>query len=213
MRTDALIALLATGEHAFPQNESRRRLALALGVGLFAALAATVSLLGISASLARDAQLPLFWAKVSLPLLLVVAGFLATLRLSRPGARLAPVPLALATPFVFIWGLAGQQILVAEAGQRLSLVLGNTWLVCPWLIALLSLPALCALLWAMKGLAPTRLRLAGAAAGLLAGAIGALAYTLHCPELAAPFIGIWYVLGMLIPAAVGALLGPRLLAW
>ena len=44
-------------------------------------------------------------------------------------------------------------------------------------------------------------------------AIGALAYTLHCPELAAPFLAIWYVLGMLIPTAFGAWLGPRLLRW
>ena len=65
----------------------------------------------------------------------------------------------------------------------------------------------------MKGLAPTRLALAGAAAGLLAGAGGALIYALHCPEMAAPFLAIWYLLGMLIPTAVGALLGPRLLRW
>jgi hypothetical protein len=31
--------------------------------------------------------------------------------------------------------------------------------------------------------------------------------------MAAPFIGIWYLLGMLIPAAAGALVGPRLLRW
>jgi hypothetical protein len=31
--------------------------------------------------------------------------------------------------------------------------------------------------------------------------------------MAAPFIGFWYLLGMLIPAAAGALLGPRLLRW
>jgi hypothetical protein len=65
----------------------------------------------------------------------------------------------------------------------------------------------------MKGLAPTRLRLAGAAAGLLAGTTGALVYCLHCPELEAPFLGFWYLLGMLIPTAVGALLGSRLLRW
>lgn len=29
----------------------------------------------------------------------------------------------------------------------------------------------------------------------------------------APFIGFWYLLGMLIPTAVGALLGARLLRW
>jgi hypothetical protein len=46
----------------------------------------------------------------------------------------------------------------------------------------------------MKGLAPTRLRL-------------------HCPESEAPFLAFWYLLGMLIPTAVGGLLGPRLLRW
>ena len=65
----------------------------------------------------------------------------------------------------------------------------------------------------MKELAPTRLRLAGATAGLAAGSAAALVYCLHCPELAAPFVGFWYVLGMLIPAAAGALIGPRLLRW
>jgi hypothetical protein len=48
---------------------------------------------------------------------------------------------------------------------------------------------------------------------LLAGATGALVYTLHCPELAAPFLAVWYLLGMLVPAAVGLLLGSRLLRW
>jgi hypothetical protein len=40
-----------------------------------------------------------------------------------------------------------------------------------------------------------------------------LVYTLHCPELAAPFLGLWYVLGMLLPALAGAALGPWLLRW
>jgi hypothetical protein len=47
----------------------------------------------------------------------------------------------------------------------------------------------------------------------LAGALGALAYVLHCPELEAPFLAVWYLLGMLIPAGVGALVGPRVLRW
>jgi hypothetical protein len=65
----------------------------------------------------------------------------------------------------------------------------------------------------MSGLAPTRLALAGAAAGLLSGAGGALIYALYCTEMAAPFISIWYLLGMMIPAAVGAMLGRQLLRW
>ena len=65
----------------------------------------------------------------------------------------------------------------------------------------------------MKGLAPTRLALAGAAAGLLSGATAALVYALHCPEMEAPFLGVWYVAGMAVPFVVGALLGPLVLRW
>jgi hypothetical protein len=90
---------------------------------------------------------------------------------------------------------------------------GISWTVCSANIALLSLPVFVALVWLMKGLAPTRLRLSGAAAGLAAGAVAALVYTLHCPELEAPFLALWYVLGMLIPAAFGAVAGPWLLRW
>jgi hypothetical protein len=68
-------------------------------------------------------------------------------------------------------------------------------------------------LWALKGAAPTRLAWSGAGAGLLAGALGTLVYALHCPEMAAPFLAVWYLLGMAIPTAVGAALGPRLLRW
>ncbi|MEO8442729.1 MAG: NrsF family protein [Betaproteobacteria bacterium] len=31
--------------------------------------------------------------------------------------------------------------------------------------------------------------------------------------MAAPFLGIWYVLGMAIPAAIGAVIGPWTLQW
>jgi hypothetical protein len=72
---------------------------------------------------------------------------------------------------------------------------------------------LAAAMWGMKGFAATRPMVAGAAAGLLAGAAGACVYFFHCPELAAPFIGTWYVLGMLIPTALGAIIGPVILRW
>ncbi|HTE14824.1 MAG TPA: DUF1109 domain-containing protein, partial [Burkholderiales bacterium] len=104
-------------------------------------------------------------------------------------------------------------LLGAASTARNALVFGASWNVCPIYIASLSVPAFIAVLWAMKGLAPTRLAVAGAAAGLLSGALGALIYAFHCPEMAAPFLGIWYLLGMLIPATAGAVLGPLLLRW
>jgi hypothetical protein len=55
------------------------------------------------------------------------------------------------------------------------------------------------------------------ALGMTASALAALIPTtgvLHVnPELATPFIATWYLLGMLIPTAIGAWLGPRLLRW
>ena len=74
-------------------------------------------------------------------------------------------------------------------------------------------PPRMAALRALRELAPTRLRLAGAAAGALAGGAGAAVYALHCPEFGAPFLAVWYVLGMALPVAVGAWLGPRVLRW
>jgi hypothetical protein len=172
-----------------------------------------ITLLGPRHDLAEAVVLPMFWVKFGFVACLAVAGLLAALRLSRPGRGLAWVPTALAAPVIAIWLLAALVLAQADAAQRTVLFFGATWDSCPFLIALLSAPAFAAAVWAMKGLAPTRLHLAGAAAGLLSGTLGALVYSLHCPELGAPFIGFWYLLGILIPAAGGALLGPRLLRW
>ena len=47
----------------------------------------------------------------------------------------------------------------------------------------------------------------------MAGGAGAAVYALHCPELAAPFLAVWYVAGIALPVLVGAAIGPRLLRW
>ncbi|MDE2299455.1 MAG: DUF1109 family protein, partial [Burkholderiales bacterium] len=75
------------------------------------------------------------------------------------------------------------------------------------------LPALAGTLWAVRGLAPTRPRAAGLAAGLLAGAVGALGYALSCPEVSITFVAVWYSLGIALVGGAGAALGPRVLRW
>ncbi|WP_436295950.1 MULTISPECIES: NrsF family protein [unclassified Variovorax] len=47
----------------------------------------------------------------------------------------------------------------------------------------------------------------------MAGGAGAAVYALHCPELAASFLAIWYVAGMTLPVLAGAAIGHRLLRW
>ena len=213
MRTDDLVTMLATGAGAVKPNVSARRYATAIGWGALGAALLMATLLGMRHDLGAAVMLPMFWVKVAFAACLTASSLLAVLRLSRPGVQLAWVPSALAMPVLAMWILAASVLLRADPAQRAPLFFGETWTSCPFLVALLSAPVFVALLWAMRGLAPTRLGRAGAAAGLLSGAIGALVYSLHCPELEAPFVGFWYLLGILIPTTVGALLGPRLLRW
>ncbi len=119
----------------------------------------------------------------------------------------------LALPVLLLWLFAAGELVSVPANERLALLAGRSWQVCVPSILLLSLPAGGGMLLVMRQLAPTRLRLAGAAAGLVAGSGAALVYTLHCPELALPFVALWYLGGMLLPALLGAIIGPRLLVW
>jgi len=172
-----------------------------------------LGLLGLNPRLEEYLQLPMHWIKLALTVTLAGAALAIVIRLSKPGVPLAWTPILLLVPPLAIASLAVVVLLATPSAQRPELFFGSTWASCPLLITLLSLPAFVLVVWAMRGLAPTRLRLAGGAAGLLAGTAGATAYTLHCPELAAPFLAVWYLLGMLLPATFGTLFGPRLLRW
>ena len=213
MKTDELLTMLAAGAGPVEPGATGRRYAGALGWGAFGATLLMAIVLGVRPDIAEAARLPMFWVKLAFPACLAAGALYAAARLSRPGVRLGRVPAALAAPVLAMWLLAAFVLATAAAGEREELIFGGTWNACPLFVALLSLPLFVAATWAMKGLAPTRLALAGAAAGLLAGSAGALICALHCPEMDAPFLAIWYLLGMLIPTAVGAVIGPRLLRW
>jgi len=213
MKTDELIAMLASGTVAVEPRAVQRRYAVALGWGAFGATLLMATLLGVRPDLSAAAGLPMFWVKLAFPAAVFGASLLAALRLSRPGVPLGCVAVGVAVPVLAMWLLALYVLTGAPPADRAVLILGDTWLACLTSVGMLSAPAFVASFWAMKGLAPTRLALAGAAAGLLSGALGALVYALHCPEMAAPFLAVWYLLGMLIPAALGAVLGPALLRW
>lgn len=108
---------------------------------------------------------------------------------------LGPLAALAALPVLLAWAAGAAGLWQAQPGERLALLLGQTWLQCPWAIVLLGLPAFGCAFAALRGLAPTRLRAAGAAAGLFAGAAGAFGYAWHCPELQPPFLAVWYVGG------------------
>jgi hypothetical protein len=80
-------------------------------------------------------------------------------------------------------------------------------------MVLLALPMLAALLFGLRYGAPTRPVLAGAGAGLLAGALSASLYISHCPDDSPIFVAAWFTLAILIATGIGAVAGQRLLRW
>jgi hypothetical protein len=213
MKTDELVRLLATHADPVAPHAVARRFAAALGWGAFGATLLMAVFLGVREDLFQAARLPMFWVKLGFVACIALGGVIVTARLARPGMRLAWTPALLVVPVLVVWALAAYVLVGAAPSERAALVLGSTWKSCVWNVALVSSPLFVALLWAMKGLAPTRLALSGAAAGLLASSAAAVIYSLHCPELEAPFLAVWYVAAMLLPALAGALLGPRVLRW
>lgn len=213
MKTDELISMLAKGAAPIPANAMSRRFAIALSCGVLGAALLMAITFGVRADLAQATGELVLWIKLAFAGCLALTGFIATERLGRPGIRLGGVWVALMAPVLMLWLVAVAVLIAAAPAQRADLIFGDTWKTCSLNIALISLPLFAATLWTMKGLAPTRPTLAGASAGLLAGALGALVYALHCPESAAPFVGVWYVLGIAIPTLAGMVLGQRVLRW
>ncbi|MDP3521721.1 MAG: DUF1109 domain-containing protein [Hydrogenophaga sp.] len=213
MKTDDLIGLLAADTAPVPRHVGERRLALALGGGGLAALAWVLLVYGLRTDLAQVAGTLPFVIKLAMPLAVAVLGAAAVFRLGHPGMRLGTLGRLLGLPVLLLWVWAVWVWSGAEPTQRDTLLWGDTWRVCSINVALTALPVLALALWYLRGLAPTNPAWAGAAAGWLAGGVGAAAYALHCPEMDAPFLAVWYVIGMLVPTALGAIAGPRLLRW
>ncbi|CAM3943792.1 Anti-sigma F factor [Bordetella tumbae] len=213
MKTNDMISMLAANVEPIDYGALARRYRWALLAGGLGSVLLLLATFGMRPDIDTMLVTPLFWAKVAFPVCVAAAALLGAARLSRPGMLMGRTWLLLAMPIALVWLAAAYTLVVAPSPERLPMVLGSSWRSCPFNITVLSVPTFIGVFWAMKGLAPTHLRKAGAIAGLLASSVASIAYCLHCPEMEVAFWAVWYLIGMLIPAALGALLGPRLLRW
>ena len=212
MTTADLIAALAAGASPTPPIPVARRIAAAGLLGAALALVLLIAWLGLR-PLGEAARTGSFWMKAGYTLILSLAGLMAVRRLARPGDSLGRAPLIVAAAIAGMAVLAAIEIARAPSADLGALWLGHTWQSCSLHIVALAAPVYLGVAWALRRLAPTRLAMAGAAAGLLAGAVGATVYGLYCDETAAAFVFTWYTLGVAACAAIGALVGTRLLRW
>lgn len=213
MRTEELIRSLAVDVRPVPRHAIGQRIAIGMICGVMITMTLIVTLLGIRADLGTAVQSFPLWMKWGYSTSLGVIAIVATSSLARPEAPRLRGLWLLAAPILLLTGIGIAEFVDAPHGTALQMWLGRSWTKCPWLVLMLSLPIFVGLLWSFRQFAPTRLRAAGAVAGLTAGAWAAAFYCLHCPEVSAMFVLTWYSLGIGLATLLGALLGPRLLRW
>uniref|UniRef100_UPI0035CC87E4 NrsF family protein n=1 Tax=uncultured Sphingomonas sp. TaxID=158754 RepID=UPI0035CC87E4 len=213
MRTEDLIASLSGDLRAMPRGAATRRVGLGIAGGAIITMALVAGWLGLRPDLGGAMLGFAFWMKAGYTIAVGAIAVLAILHLAHPEATRPRWLGGLAAPAGLLAILAMIELATTPAGDWTALWQGQSWQVCTRNVAILSAPIFAGLIVAFRQLAPTRLRLTGAVAGLAAGGWAATLYGLHCPEVSALFVLIWYSLGMLLATAIGALAGPHLLRW
>jgi hypothetical protein len=211
VKTDDLIDMLARGGEPASTAPKRMRVALALFAGFAVALLMVKLSLGMRADL--GVALWAVLAKAGFSALATALALAFAMRLMRPGR---PLGWRIAAVGVFVGAalLAGVIALLGkDPAERLQALTGGVMPWCLIYIPIFASPAAVALVWLARGFAPTRLTLTGAALGALSGGIGAMAYAMYCPIDSVAFVTTWYVLAIALCAAVGALVGSKLLRW
>ena len=213
MRTDDLIAVLAGAAAPVPPGRALRRLLLACLIGVVGAALLVFGILGFKHDYAFQVRTAPFWMKPAYAAWFAVGAFMLVDRMGRPGAKPTAGRLVVICAFAAIAILAAINLAMTAPDLRMHAVMGVSARFCPIAITISAIPALIAVLIALRGMAPTRLARAGLAAGLLAGGVGASVYALWCRETTAAFVAVWYTLGIVAVGGVGALLGPLVLRW
>ncbi|HJS89747.1 MAG TPA: DUF1109 domain-containing protein [Steroidobacteraceae bacterium] len=212
MKTDELIETLGVTVERVEGRSFRNAFIVALILGTALALCAMEALLGTSPSALRESDLGLIVLTAALALGVVVAGSRYLLKAAYPGISMRG-PTALIVLVIAVLGAGVVGALAIHPAISSQIIFGPRWTICLICIPLFAMAPFIALVWVLRKGAPTRLRSAGAVAGLVAGAIGAGACALHQPASSLPFVGFWYAGPILVCALLGALLGPRVLRW
>ena len=212
MKTADLIDIMAADGAPVRRGVVVGWVAGSAALGLAIAIVAVMVWLGLR-PLDQAMETRAFWMKAAYTGVLAMSAIWAVLRLARPGGRVGAAGWVGVIAGVAMLGLALAEFLQARPSEQLALWLGASWNHCPFRILALATPIYLAIGLGLRRLAPTRPTMAGAAAGFLAGSLGAVAYQLHCPETGAMFVATWYSLGVALSAALGALTGRWWLRW
>lgn len=213
MRTDDLVEVLSARIDPADLRAVGRRIAVAVAVGSLLAIAATLIGLGPRTGLSTVRAWTFLFLKIAFAAAIVGTAVTYLTRLSRPGGALRHGTLVVILPFLIIVALALVSLSSAPVSHWDRMVAGDEWLECLVSIPIIAIVPFALTMWAVRQAAPTDLRRAGALAGLVAGGISAVAYSIHCTADSLPFVAVWYGGTIVACTLAGVALGPRLLRW
>ena len=212
MDTNELIRAIAADARR-PGMPMRRAWQIAVLAAILLAASAFLAMLGPRHDIGVALSTIRFPFKFVVTLTLA-ASALALLRgLSRP-TDIAPfrLLLLLLAPALLAFAIAAE-LLVVPSSQWMVRMIGTNNLFCLIFIPLIGVAPLAVFLATLRYGAPRRPATAGAVAGLLAGAVSATFYALHCPDDSPLFLSVWYTAAITILAVIGAMVAPRIAQW
>jgi len=210
MDTDQLIKTLAA-DNAHRSRPVSFVLALALLAAAPVSIFMFVAEMGVRPDVMTAMHNPFFDLKFAVTLALAAAAITISLHLARPEASLRGFVWLLAIPAgLLVAGISGEMMMPQRLPMMTRLV-GQNSKVCLTAVPLLSLPLLAASLIGLRHGAPTKPALAGAMAGVLSSGLAATLYASNCTDDSPLFVATWYTLATIIVAAIGALVGSKVL--
>jgi hypothetical protein len=210
MDTDQLIRSLAA-DNAYQPRPVSFVLALALLAAAPVSLLIFFAELGVRPDVMTAMHNPFFDLKFAVTLALASAAITVSLHLSRPGASLRGFGWLFLIPAGLLAAGIGGEMMLPQRLPMMTRLVGQNSKICMAAIPLMSLPLLIAALIGLRHGAPTRPAMAGAVAGLLSAGLAATLYASHCTDDSPLFVVTWYTIAAALVAAVGALLGARVL--
>jgi len=214
MRTNELINTLV-GDHASQPRPKPvvHGLVLAIIGGLAIAAALFSIMLGVRPDILSALSTWRFDLKLSANLVLTIAAAWVALRLSSPTTPPLSAMRALIVPALLLLAAVVYELVTIPASAWPSRAMGVDGVMCLASIIFLSAIPLAATIYALRHGAPTSPAVMGAVGGLLAGALGATIFAMHCTNDSPLFVAIWYVLAIGLMAMFGLVVGRHALRW
>lgn len=213
MKTDDLVAALSAHIEPVDRRLVSGTVYIALAAGTVVALGITLVGLGIRSDLTTARALMFLLLKLAFTVGIVAVASVYLTRLARPGGEARTSSISVVLPFAAIVLLSAISLGLAPSSHWNKMVMGDEWLECVLSIPLIAIVPFAVIIAAVRRAAPTNLVRTGAVAGLIAGAVSAMAYALHCRDDSLPFVALWYGGTIVLCTLAGAALGPRLLRW